>query len=259
MQLKYFITYSLNLGQTLIKADIDAEIVNRLRAASSAFGKLRERVFESRGLSKDTKILVYKAVVLPSLLYGSECWTTYRRHLKCLEKYHQRCLRRILGVTWQDYRTNSSILDEAHCTSIEAMVIRNQLRWTGHIIRLDESRLPQHILYGELVTGKRSQGGQRKRFKDNLKSSLKSCGINLSSWEALFCNRSRWRSAVTKGIETFERERRRKHEEKRLRRKRQRDTSTAESVTSASSVSCHHCGRPCASRIGLVSHLRVHK
>ena len=248
------------LGSVLsVKADIDAEIVNRLRAASSAFGKLRDRVFESRGLSKDTKILVYKAVVLPSLLYGSECWTTYRRHLKCLEKYHQRCLRRILGVTWQDYRTNSSILDEAHCTSIEAMVIRNQLRWTGHIIRLDESRLPQHILYGELGTGTRSQGGQRKRFKDNLKSSLKSCGINLSSWEALSCNRSRWRSAVTEGIETFERERRRKHEEKRLRRKRQRDTSTAESVTSASSVSCHHCGRPCASRIGLVSHLRVHK
>ena len=151
-------------------------------------------------------------------------------------------------MTWQDYRTNSSILDEAHCTSIEAMAIRNQLRWTGHIIRLDESRLPQHILYGELGTGTRSQGGQRKRFKDNLKSSLKSCGINLSSWEALSCNRSRWRSA-----------RRRKHEEKRLRRKRQRDTSTAESVTSASSVSCHHCGRPCASRIGLVSHLRVHK
>ena len=57
----------------------------------------------------------------------------------------------------------------------------------------------------------------------------------------------------------LERERRRKHEEKRLRRKRQRDTFTAESVTSASSFSCHHCGRPCASRIGLVSHLMVHK
>ena len=149
------------LGSVLsVKADIDAEIVNRLRAASSAFGKLRERVFESRGLSKDTKILVYKAVVLPALHYGSECWTTYRRHLKCLEKYHP-AINVVYVASWE-WPGRTIVQTAAYLTKPtvpEAMVITNQLRWTGHIIRLDESRLPQHILHGELGTGTRSQGG----------------------------------------------------------------------------------------------------
>ena len=60
------------------KADIEAEILHRLKAASCAFGRLCERVFQEKGLKKETKLLVYKAVVLPSLFYSSESWTTYR-------------------------------------------------------------------------------------------------------------------------------------------------------------------------------------
>ena len=69
-------------------ADIDAEIQRRLQSASRAFGRLRERVFDVRDLSTKKMTLVYKAVILPTLLiYGSETWVTYQRHLKALEKY----------------------------------------------------------------------------------------------------------------------------------------------------------------------------
>ena len=68
------------------KAIIDDEIHHRLSCASVAFSRLRKRVFENRDLQAKTKILVYKAVVLPTLLYGSEAWTTYSRHLKASEK-----------------------------------------------------------------------------------------------------------------------------------------------------------------------------
>lgn len=34
--------------------------------------RLRKRVFENHNLQAKTKLLVYKAVVLPTLLYGSE-------------------------------------------------------------------------------------------------------------------------------------------------------------------------------------------
>jgi hypothetical protein len=47
---------------------------------------------------------------------------------------------------------------------------------------MPEERLPKKIVYGELRNGKRSHGGQRKRFKDTLKDSLKSFGINPASW-----------------------------------------------------------------------------
>ena len=45
-----------------------------------------------------TKLKVYRAVVLTSLLYGCEAWTRYRRHVKQLENFHMRALRSILGI-----------------------------------------------------------------------------------------------------------------------------------------------------------------
>ena len=46
----------------------------------------------------DTKIKVYKAVVLPTLLYACETWTVYQRHAKRLYHFHVCCLRKLLKV-----------------------------------------------------------------------------------------------------------------------------------------------------------------
>ena len=183
------------LGSCLsCKADLDVETQARLKSAGASFGSLRDRVFDNRNIYTNTKIKVYKAIILPTLLYGSEAWTTYSRHLKSLERYHQRCLRHILNIKWQDRRTNSSVLEEENVTSIESYIIKNQLRWAGHLVRMPSSRLPKKILYGELTNGRRSQGGQRKRFKDSLKHNLKQCGINPVNWEQLANDRPSWRS-----------------------------------------------------------------
>ena len=48
-----------------------------------------------------TKLEVYNACVLTCLLYSCETWVVYRRHLKQLERFHQRCLRSILGTIRQ--------------------------------------------------------------------------------------------------------------------------------------------------------------
>ena len=70
------------------KVSIDDEIQYHIRCASTAFGKLKARVFEGQDLRTETKMMVYRAVILPTLLYGSEAWTTYKKHLRMLEKYH---------------------------------------------------------------------------------------------------------------------------------------------------------------------------
>lgn len=59
----------------------------------------------------------------PTLPCASETQSTYRKHLKALERVHQRCSRDILGICWEERRTNASVLLQENTISIEAMVI----------------------------------------------------------------------------------------------------------------------------------------
>ena len=55
-----------------------------------------------------------------------------------------------------------------------------------------------------LSDGRRSTGGQRKRYKDSLKSFIKVFEINNESWESLAAVRGIWRSLIRKGAESYE-------------------------------------------------------
>lgn len=248
------------LGSSLSsKANIDAEITHRLQAAGAAVGKLQTRVFNNNDIYKSTKLKVYKAVVLPTLLYASESWVTYSHNLKALEKFHDRSVRRILGIRWQDLQTTNSVFEQADTTSIEAMIVKSQLRWSGHVARMADTRLPKQIMYSELETGKRTQGGQRKRYKDTLHHSLKQCFIRTNTWEVQARDRTSWRSTIHRGSKTFEEQRRKKREEKRAARKARQSAAAGTPATDASTSTCPHCNMTCRSRIGLLNHLRTHR
>ena len=90
-------------------------------------------------------INVYKAVLLTTLLYGAESWITCRRHLHLIER-HQRCLRAILNIHWSAFVNNIEVLEMAKVTSIEAMLLKAQLRWAGHVSRMEDHRLPKIVL-----------------------------------------------------------------------------------------------------------------
>ena len=65
------------LGSTLSRAvHIDDEVTARTPKASVAFGRLRTNVWERNGMRLDTKLKVYKAVVLLTLLYACDLSTT---------------------------------------------------------------------------------------------------------------------------------------------------------------------------------------
>ena len=66
-----------------------------------------------------------------------------------------------------------------------------QLIWTGHVTRMPDERLPKKILYGELQVGKRSHGGQKKRYKDTLKASIIDFNIPSESWEQIVQDRAK--------------------------------------------------------------------
>ena len=244
------------LGSTLSRAvHIDEEINSRIAKASSAFGRLRNNVWERRGISLSTKLKVYRAVILTVLLYGSESWTVYSRHARQLNRFHMTCLRRLLRIKWQDKVPDTEVLSRAGLSGIHTMLQKSQIRWAGHVTRMPDTRLPKQLLYGELQEGKRSRGCPRKRFKDSLKASLKVFGINTESWESDAQDRQQWRSQLTNGAKRAEEARISTAQAKRVARK----ARAASTSLPAPTLRCPYCNREFRARIGLISHLRTHR
>ena len=65
------------------------------------------------------------------------------------------------------------IVMEAKITSIEAMLMQNQLRWASHCIRMSEIRTLRQLLVVQLTHGVRTRDGQRKRPKHTAKHYMK--------------------------------------------------------------------------------------
>ena len=143
---------------------IDREVDYRLVMANSAFGRLYKRVWNNKHLKKGTKISVYWAVVLTTLLYDSESWITNHHHLWLLECFHQCCLRIILNIHSSNYVSNVEVLDQVEITSIKAMLLNSQLRWAGYVFRMGGHPPPKIALYGELSTDYHNKRGTKEMF-----------------------------------------------------------------------------------------------
>ena len=124
-----------------------------------------------------------------------------------------------MGIKWQDKITNNEVLQRAEMDGMEAMLMRAQLRWVGHVQRMNDNRMPKQIFYSELSSGARSRGGQRKRYKDTPKQTLTMTGIDTETWQELAENRTGWSQAVKKGLRSFEAERLKARADKRQKRK----------------------------------------
>ena len=58
-----------------------------------------------------------------------------------------------MGISWKDRVSNIEVLRRANMPSVEAMLVKNQLRWAGHLVRMDSHRIPSQVFYGELMYG----------------------------------------------------------------------------------------------------------
>ena len=200
-------------------ATVNKDLDNRLARASSAFGHLHKRVWQNHSLRLSTKIQVYRAVVVPTQLYGCATWVLYRKQIRLLERFHQRCLRSIMGIKWQEYVTNEEVLKRANLPSLECTLLQQQLRWAGHVARMEDSRMPKAVFFVELRKGKRKCGAPKKRYKDQLKKQLSLTEIPLHSLQQEANSRENWRKVVSSASRRFECSRRDAAEGKRKKRK----------------------------------------
>ena len=160
-----------------------------------------------------------------------------------------------LKIRWQDKIPDTEVLTRAGMQSLHTLFQLAQLRWTGHVTKMPNEGLQTEVFYGEFQVGKRSQGGQKKRYKDTLKASLKDFNIPPESREQIALGRVKRRCFIRKGADDYETKRICDAERKRKERKARAKGSSSEA--SVSELTCSICNRKFRANEGIISHQRI--
>nr|VZI16234.1 unnamed protein product [Spirometra erinaceieuropaei] len=121
----------------------------------SLAGSRKSTVWNRHGLQLSTKLKMYKAVILSTLLYGAETWTVYTRQARRLNHFHLSCLRLILRLNWQDRIPDTDVLERTRIASIYIMLRQMQMRRSGHL-RLQIKQANWEELAGDRPTWRRT-------------------------------------------------------------------------------------------------------
>ena len=124
---------------------LDAELNRRIGKAATTMTRLANKAWNNSKLTMHTKIQIYRACVVSTLLYGSESWTLRARQVRKLNAFHMRSLRRILNITWQDKVPNNCpgknwMHQHVHAAETETYALARPLRAHGR--RTDPQRPP---------------------------------------------------------------------------------------------------------------------
>ena len=148
----------------------------------------------------------------------------------------------------------TKVLKRTEMQNVHILLILVQVRWTGHVNRIPDERVPKKILYGEQQVGKRSLGSQKKRHKDILKASLKALTNQHSRGNSI--GSSKVARPHRKGSGEYEARLISEAEQKHAQREAKAKSSPTE--LSSSDILCSICARLIRAKICLISHLRTH-
>ena len=91
-------------------------------------GVLNEPVWKWKELSRRTRLRVYNAIVVPTLMYGSETWVLNKQQESAIQPTEMRVLRRIAEKRLVDRVWNVEIREELKQEGVLEEVTRSQER-----------------------------------------------------------------------------------------------------------------------------------
>ncbi|XP_035668259.1 uncharacterized protein LOC118410592 [Branchiostoma floridae] len=152
------------------RGDMDKELDCRLGKASAAFNQLG-KLWSSKKLSLGTKLRFYNSNVLSTLLYGCETWHMKSSQEKKLDVFDNKCLRKILGIRWDDFIPNTEVRARTSQKPVSVTIRKQRLSCLGHVMRLSPDRLAYQVMHWA-PRGKRRRGRPRMNYRHTIERDL---------------------------------------------------------------------------------------
>ena len=96
----------------------------------------------------------------------------------------------------RQHKMNDQIRGVCSQPAASKIVQRAQLRWYGHVLRMENKRLPKQLLNYVPSNGQRRVGRQSERWIDNIKNYLNDSNIDYEDAETIAADRVFWRKFV---------------------------------------------------------------
>jgi len=160
-----------------------------------------QNLLSSRLLSNNLKIKIYRAIILPVVLYGCETFSLTLSEERKLRVFENMVLRRMIGPRRDEVMgewrrlNNEELIDLYSSPNIVRVTKSRRMRWAGHVARVGEEREMYRVLAGK-PKGKRPQGRPSRRWVDNIRMDLQEVGCGYMDWIGLTQDRDRWSTLV---------------------------------------------------------------
>ena len=174
--------------------DTTMEIKRRILAAQRAYFAV-SHLLKSRKISRYAKLTMYKTLIRPVVLYGSESWNMTLADEHAIGVFERRILRVIYGPKKEGElfkcRSNAEVYQLFREADIVKRIKVNRLRWAGHVIRRPVDAPISKVLKSDFVDGKRSRGRPKNSWREAVDRDSTALGIG--NWQLVASDRASFR------------------------------------------------------------------
>jgi hypothetical protein len=196
------------LGRRLGFQDFhDSEIDHRIAKAWAKFYKFKAELCCKSYSIKD-RLRLFDAVITPSVLYGSSCWTMTSDRARKLRSTQRRMLRLVCQTwrmdscdgdaeTWVEWIQRAThkaeeIMTKVGVESWVTMQKRKKWRWAGHVARMSDDRWTVKSLLWSPENGERRVGRPKRRWTDAIDDFCHDFDVESGSWVLLGQSWDEW-------------------------------------------------------------------
>ena len=105
-------------------------------------------------LNLNMKIDIFKTLIEPILLYGSETWTLSSKLQKRVDGTYTRLLMRIKNISWKRHPTKQQIYNDL--PQVSKIIKRRRVQFAGHCFRASKEMASNFVLWKPNSTGRRN-------------------------------------------------------------------------------------------------------